>query len=341
MRVARYYSNHDVRLEEQAQPVPGSGELLVRMEACGICASDAMEWYLRPRAPLVPGHEPVGVVVEVGEGVQAFAPGDRVFVHHHVPCMVCHDCRRGHYSLCPQFRQTRLDPGGLAEYFRVPAENVKADVLCLPEMLSFEAATFIEPVACCVAGLRRVGIQPGDTLAIVGAGVTGLIHLQLARLWGAVRVIVLDLVDYRLERAHELGADLVLNPVQGNAVEALHAANAGRGADAVLVCSSSLQAIELGLQLVGSGGTLELFAPTAPDVPLKLSPHTLFFNEITLTTSYSASPHDTRLALRYLIAKQIDVGRLITHRFSLAEVGEAIRLTAQANASLKVIVTRE
>src|ERR1700730_14203585 len=207
MRVVEYHTNDDVRIVELPVPEIGPGELLVKVGACGLCASDVMQWYMRPRAPLYPGHEPVGTVAKTGVGVEQFAVGQRVFLHHHVPCMVCHFCRRGSFSQCPTFRATRLYPGGLAEYIRVPALNVQLDVLLLPDELSFEAATLIEPLACCVRGINRAAIQPGDSVLILGAGSNGQMLAQLARQRGALRVIVVDPVAYRRQRALASGVD--------------------------------------------------------------------------------------------------------------------------------------
>src|SRR5579884_977424 len=205
MLAVEYHSNEDVRVVELPVPEIGPGELLVRLRACGLCASDVMEWYMRPRAPLYPGHEPVGVVAAVGEGIsqRQFSVGQRVFFHHHVPCMVCHFCRRGSFSQCATFRATRLYPGGLAEYIRVPAQNVQLDVLPLPDDLSFEAATLIEPLACCIRGINRTGIQPGDSVLVLGAGSNGLLLAQLAQQRGAARVIIVDSIPYRLQRARD------------------------------------------------------------------------------------------------------------------------------------------
>jgi L-iditol 2-dehydrogenase len=173
VKAIQYYSNDDVRVVELPRPSAGLGELLVRVAACGVCASDVMEWYMRPRAPLFIGHEPVGTVAEVGAGVAGFTPGDRVFVHHHVPCLECRHCRRGHQTLCATFKRTRLDPAGMAEYIRVPAEQVALDVLKLPDSMSFADATLIEPVGCCVRALDRAEIAPGDSVMIVAAGARG------------------------------------------------------------------------------------------------------------------------------------------------------------------------
>ena len=212
MLAVEYHSNDDVRIVDLPIPEIGPGELLVQLQACGLCASDVMEWYMKPRAPIYPGHEPVGIIAAVGEGVQQFSIGQRVFIHHHVPCMVCHFCQRGSFSQCPTFRATRLHPGGLAEYIRVPALNVQLDVLPLPDELSFEAATLIEPLACCVRGINRSDIQPGDSVLVLGAGSNGLMLAQLAQQHGAIRVIIVDPIAYRRQRALDAGIDYVLDP---------------------------------------------------------------------------------------------------------------------------------
>src|SRR5690349_6158802 len=215
MLAVEYHSNEDVRVVQMPVPQIGPGELLVQMQACGICASDVMEWYMRPRAPLYPGHEPAGTVAEVGAGVSQFSRGQRVFIHHHAPCMVCHFCQRGSFSQCPTWRATRLYPGGLAEYIRVPAHNVQLDVLALPDDLSFEAATLIEPLACCIRGCERAEIRPGDTVCILGAGSNGLLLAQLARQRGALRIIIVDPIAYRRQQALTTGADIAIDPAVG------------------------------------------------------------------------------------------------------------------------------
>jgi L-iditol 2-dehydrogenase len=337
MKVARYYSRDDVRLEEVPVPEIGPGEILVRVEACGLCGSDLMEWYVKEKAPAVLGHEPAGVVAEVGQGVTAFQVGDRVFAHHHVPCFTCHHCLRGNYTLCETFKGTHLDPGGFAEYVRVPALNVERDVLHIPADMSFDDATLIEPVATCIRGIERAAIQAGDTVLVIGAGVTGLIHLQLARLYGAGKVVITDFADFRLDMARQLGADLAVSARQ-DVQATLHEVNEGRGADTVIVTAGSVQAMEQGMALAGGGATVLFFAPSAPGVDLPVSPYRLLFSEITIAASYSCSPRETRQALTFIQSGSIQVKALITHRFDLAGVGEAIRLAAQAGESLKVLI---
>ncbi len=339
MRVVEYHANDDVRLVDMPVPEIGPGELLVQLRACGICASDVMEWYMQPRAPLYPGHEPVGVVAAVGDGVSQFAVGERVFFHHHVPCMVCHFCQRGSFSQCVTFRTTRLYPGGLAEYVRVPAPNVERDVLLLPEDISFEAATLIEPLACCLRGIERAAIQVGDCVCVLGAGSNGLMLAQLAKLRGAGRVIILDLIPYRLQRALDAGIDVALDVASQSLLEQIYAVNHGRKPDIVIVTPSKISVIEQGIELVGPGGTLLLFAPPAPEKFLSLSPNHFFFQEITLRTSYSAGPYETRQALELLRCGRIRAETIITHRFSLHDAAQAFKMVANPGNALKVVIS--
>jgi L-iditol 2-dehydrogenase len=341
MRVVEYHANNDVRLVDLPVPEIGPGELLVQLRACGICASDVMEWYMQPRAPLYPGHEPVGVVAAVGDGVGQFAVGQHVFFHHHVPCMVCHFCQRGSFSQCVMFRTTRLYPGGLAEYVRVPAPNVERDVLLLPEEIYFEAATLIEPLACCLRGIDRAGIQTGDCVCVLGAGSNGVMLAQLAQQRGAARVIVVDLIPYRLQRALDAGIDVALDPTSQPLLEQIYAINHGRKPDVVIVTPSKISVIEQGIELVGPGGTLLLFAPPAPEKFLSLSPNRFFFQEITLRTSYSAGPYETRQALELLRCGRIRAETIITHRFGLHDAAEAFKMVANPGNALKVVIVPE
>ena len=341
MLAVEYHSNEDIRIVELPMPEIGPGELLVQLCACGLCASDVMEWYMKPRAPLYPGHEPVGIVAAVGEGVEQFTVGQRVFLHHHVPCMVCHYCRRGSFSQCATFRGTRLDPGGLAEYIRVPALNVQLDVLPLPDELSFEAATLIEPLACCIRGINRAAIQAGDSVLVLGAGSNGLMLAQLAQQRGAGRLIVADPIAYRRQRALDIGIDYTIDPQAEILVEQVYAVNDGRKPDIVLVTPSSISAMAQGIALVGPGGTVLLFAPPPPAEVLPVAPNHLFFQEITLRTSYSAGPYETRLALELLRNGRIRPETIITHRFSLQDAAQAFRLVAKPGDALKVVVIIE
>jgi len=339
MKVAMYYSLDDIRIEDVPKPEISPDEVLVEIKACGVCGSDLMEWYLRSRAPLVLGHEPAGIIAEAGKNVKGFKVGDRVFAHHHVADLECYYCQKGDYTLCPQFAKTHLEPGGFAQYFKVPAPNLQIDTLKLPDNLSYEEATLIEPVGCCIRAQNKAGIRKGDSVAIVGAGPSGIIHTMLAKISGAEHVLVTDIVDYRLKAAERLGADVAINPQRENFAEGVRKATDGRGADIVIATAPNAKAVEDSIQIVRKGGKLLLFAPTQPDQYARLSPHRLFFSEITVVPSYSVSHVETRTALQLISSGRIKAKELITHRFPLDRTADAFQTAAKNKECLKVVVT--
>jgi len=338
VRVAMWYNNQDVRLEEMPTPQIGAGELLVRVEASGICGSDVMEWYRLDRAPLVLGHEIGGQIAAVGDGVERYKEGDRISAAHHVPCNTCHYCLSGHHTACDTLRRTNFDPGGFAEYLRLPAINVDRGVFLLPDEVSFEEAAFIEPLACVLRGQRLAHMQPGCCVLVIGSGIAGLLHVQLARALGASRVVATDITDYRLEAAQQFGADAVFH-AEENLPARLRQVNDGHLADLVIVCTGATSAINQALQSVERGGTVLFFAPTNPGVTIPISVNDFFFrNDITLTTSYAGSPADYSTALELIRARRVQVREMITHRLSLAETGLGFQLVAEAKNSIKVII---
>ena len=242
MRVAVYYSNKDVRVEERPVPKISDGEILVKVWASGICGSDVMEWYRIKKAPRVLGHEIAGEIVGVGKHVQKFKKGDRVFVSHHVPCNTCHYCMNGHYSVCDTLRLTNFDPGGFAEYIRVPEINVERGMFLLPDSLSYEEGAFIEPLACVVRGQKKVNAQPGASVLVIGSGLSGLIHIQLACAAGAGRVIATDINDYRMAAAKRYGADDVIH-AEEDVPERTKDLLGGHIADVVIICTAAESAI--------------------------------------------------------------------------------------------------
>jgi L-iditol 2-dehydrogenase len=338
MRVAMYYSNQDIRLEEMSIPQIGPGELLMRVEASGICGSDLLEWYRRDKAPLVLGHEVAGEIGAVGEGVGRYRVGDRICAAHHVPCNTCHYCLKGHHTVCDTLRRTNFYPGGFAEYARLPSINVDRGVFPLPDEMSFEQATFIEPLACVVRGQRLAGIQPGCSVLVIGSGIAGLLHTQLARALGATRIVSTDIVEYRLEAARHFGADAAIHAKE-DVPAFLRQVNNNRLADLVIVCTGAAAAMTQALQSVERGGTVLFFAPTDQGITIPMSLNDLFFrNEITLTSSYAGSPADYATALQLIHTGRIHVEEMITHRLGLAETYLGFQLVARAQNSIKVII---
>jgi L-iditol 2-dehydrogenase len=337
MRVAVYYNNKDVRVEEMPRPKIGPGELLMKVIASGICGSDVLEWYRVPRAPRVLGHEATGEIVEVGEGVSRYKVGDRVFVSHHVPCNKCHYCLRGHHTACETLHKTNYDPGGFAEYIRVPSINVERGVYILPEGLPFEDGTLIEPLGCVVRGQRLADVQKGDCVLVMGSGVSGLLHIQLARLLGAERIIATDVNEYRLNAARKFGADHALH-AKDNVQEELRKLNEGRLADKVIVCTGAASASTQALQYVDRGGTVLYFAVPGPGFDIPLPAAEFWRNEVTIMTSYGAAPRDLEESLKLISEGQINVHDMITHKLSLSEIGLGFRLVEEAKESLKVVI---
>jgi len=333
-----YYNNQDIRLEEMPMPKIGYGELLVRVEACGICGSDVMEWYRVKRAPLVLGHEIAGEIVKVGEGVERYKNGQRITASHHVPCNTCHYCLTGHHTVCETLRRTNFDPGGFAEYVRLPAINVDRGVYPLPDSVSFEEGTFTEPLACVLRGQRIAQMQPGLSVLVIGSGITGLLHIQLARAMGAGKIVATDVNEYRLKAALKFGADSTFYASEEIA-RRMREVNDGMLADRVIVCTSASSAIIQALKSVERGGTVLFFAPTEQGITVPLSLNELFWrNEVTLTSSYAGSPSDHVAALQLIRSRTIHVKEMITHKLGLADTGLGFQLVANPKDSIKVII---
>ncbi|MDH3628417.1 MAG: alcohol dehydrogenase catalytic domain-containing protein [Acidobacteriota bacterium] len=339
MKVAVYHRNDDIRLEERERPSISNGELLVRVEASGICGSDVMEWYRQPQAPLVLGHEISGIVESVGEGVTDFAVGDRVCTTHHVPCGNCRDCRRGSQHVCETLHRTRFDPGGFSEFVRLPEINVRLGTFKLPNDVSFVQASFVEPLACVIRGQRlaSVGVDSDDSVLVLGSGISGILHLQWAGSRGIKRLFAADVHPYRMEMATRFSAQRVFD-ARDPIVDAVRDANNGRLVDRVVICTGADAAFAQALRLVAPGGSILVFATPAPGRNADLPLNDLWKRGISLVFSYAGPPTEMRQALDAIATREIDVDGMVSHRLSLAETGQGFQLTANAGESLKVIV---
>lgn len=334
MKVAVYYNNGDIRIEERSIPTLNQGEILVKMEACGICGTDTMEWYRIKKAPRVLGHEMAGQIVDVGNGVEGFKKGDRVFVSHHVPCYECHYCLAGNHTACEQLHTGNYDPGGFSEFIRVPVENVKYGTLLLPPEVTYYDATMIEPLACAIRGQKLAGLKNTHTVLIIGSGISGLFHIQLAKLKGS-KVIATDISEYRLQKATEFGADYVFD-ANSYSIDELKDVNDGRLADIVIVCAGAEKAISDALSSVDRNGTILFFAISTKDVVL---PSVRFWrDEMTIKFSYGAAPEDLNDAMELISSGKINVREMITHNVPLSEIERGFKLAMSGKDSLKVLV---
>ena len=337
MRVAMYYNNKDVRIEEMPTPHIGSDELLVKVWASGVCGSDVLEWYRLPKAPLVLGHEIAGEIAEVGSDIREWKKGDRVFVSHHVPCNMCRYCLAGHHSVCDTLSATNFDPGGFTEYVRVPAINVRNGVYRLPDSMSYDEGVFIEPLACVVRGQEHTGWMPGRRVLVIGSGIAGLLHIQLAQAAGAARVIAVDINASRLDAAKKLGADVALTPGD-DFIDRLKDCNDGRLAELVIVSTGAVSAVGQAFHAVDRGGTILFFAPSDPGARVEMPFNELWRKEVTMTTSYAGSPRDITVAMELISSGKLNVIDMITHRLPLEKTGEGFSLVAEAGDSMKVVI---
>jgi len=332
-----YYNNNDVRLEEKPTPVIMHDELLFKVIACGICGSDILEWYRIKKAPLVLGHEATGVIEEVGNKVGKYKTGERVFITHHVPCNTCRHCLKGSHTACETLHSTNFYPGGFSEFVRVPSINIDRGIYPLPDDMSFEDGTFIEPLACVARGQRLMGIKPGDTVLVMGSGISGLLHMQLARSLGAANIIATDINHYRMNAARRFGADTVIDAKE-DVPTRIKEANDGRLADKVIVCAGVLPVAIQALQCVENGGSVLFFAVPKPGEDVPVNMNQMWRNEVTLMTSYGAAPNDLMTSLDLIRAGSVQVNNMITHRLPLAETQKGFQLVAAAEESLKVII---
>src|SRR5262245_17904003 len=324
------------RFEVKTAPVPGPiepGEILLRTAACGICSGDRMPWYLAKKVGTVLGQEVFGWAAEVGAGVSHIRPGDLVFAHHHAPCLKCDACRRGWPVQCATWRASRLDPGGMAEWIRVPAVNAANDCFAVND-LSVEQAVFIEPLACSVKAVRLAlaGTGEGATGAVVGCGVMGLLNLAVAQALGAGRLTAVEPDATRRQLAVHFGADETYSDrdIASGAVEPVDFVIVGPGLSAV---------IQQALTYVRPGGTVVLFTPTPSGAETGLDLGDLYFREVRLVPSYSCGPDDTRMAYNLLRESRVRPDTLVTHRFPLEDVQAAYDTARRGGEVLKVLVT--
>jgi L-iditol 2-dehydrogenase len=333
MKVAKWYNNQDIRIEEVPTPAPGPNEMLVKVISCGICGSDIVEWYRLPRAPLVPGHEIGAEVVEVGQAVKKFIPGDRVFIAPKVPCMQCDYCKNGHYPACTNIKE-RL-PGGFAEYVLVPNKLIANGVYRLPDSISYDQSTFIEPLACVVRARRLAGVQPRQTVMVFGCGMSGLLHIQLAKAEDC-RVIAIDLNVRRLELAAGFNADITIDAAEDVAGRLLEVND--RKADVVILCTSAMSAVDQAWKCVDKGGVIVFFAVPGPDKQITVPLNDFWTQEIKILTSYYCGPPDIDDAIDLINSETIRVDDMITHRLPLKDIIRGFQLVLDGKESIKVII---
>ncbi len=333
MKVSMWYNNRDIRIEEMPTPKPGPREMLVKVMSCGICGSDVVQWYRLPRAPLVQGHELGAEVVEVGNALTKYKPNDRVFIAPKVPCLKCYYCKNGHYPQCTEVKE-RL-PGAFAQYVLVPERIVENGTLLLPDNVTYDQSTFVEPLACVVRAQRLANLKEGQNVIVLGCGMSGLLHVKLAHTQNA-RPIASDINPNRLAFAQEAGAAMTIDAAE-NVPECL-VAETGRLADVVILCTSAIPAVEHAWKCVDKGGTVVFFAVPGPEKIVTVPINDFWRKEITILTSYYSGPPDWAEALQLIASAGIAVDDMITHTLPLSETAKGFGFVLDGEKSMKVII---
>lgn len=337
MNVAMYYKNDDVRIQEQPIPEISDDELLIKVMASGICGSDVMEWYRIKKAPLVLGHEMAGEVVKKGKNVEDFEIGDNIFATHHVPCNNCRFCLNNQHTLCDTLHKTKFYPGGFAEYLRLPAINVDRGTFILPDNMSYDEATFIEPLACVVRGFRVAEIKPVQTVTVLGSGMAGLLNVKLANTIGASKIFSTDINEYRLGMAKKMGADHIINANEDIQSE-IKKHNNGSLVDVVILSTGATAAAKQAFEIVKPGGTILLFAPTNPGETISLNLFDLWNKQVKIVSTYAGAGKDIIDAIDMISSKRLIVTDMITHKLPLTDAQKGFILAAGAEESIKVIL---
>lgn len=331
-----------ISINETENPVLSSGDILVQMNACGICGSDLEKVfgeYGQPSMRL--GHEPAGIIIDVGSDVSTFKKGDRVFTHHHVPCYSCHLCNHGNETMCPKYYETNLSPCGLSEEYVVPQWNVEhGGVLKIPDSMSFEEAAMIEPLACCVRAWTKYSYHEGDSVAIFGVGPTGMMHVMLAQSKKFSKIFCFDVNEFRLNFAKKFNITDSINSLDEKRKEKILEHTGGLGVDVAIVATSNLKALEDAIDMVRKGGSVMMFGVPSKDSKLNLDMNKIYSKEITLVTSYAASDNDTKEALRLIESSKIDVKQLVTHTYTISDSQKAFDHARSGDNAMKIIITK-
>jgi L-iditol 2-dehydrogenase len=342
MNAAIVKSNSNIEIKNIEKPPVGPGDILVKMRACGICGSDVEKVFGKYGQPSMRlGHEPAGIITQVGSEISNFSVGDRVFTHHHVACYSddCHECSHGNETMCKRYYESNLEPCGLADEYVVPEWNVKhGGVLKIPDIMSFEEAAMIEPLACCARAWNKFSRKKNDSVAILGVGPTGIMHALLAKHYGCGKIFCLDLNEFRLDFAKKIETTTI-HPGNTNALEQIKSETANQGVDVVIVATSSLNALKDAFGFVRKGGTIVMFGVPSKGANVELDMSEIYSKGITIVNSYAASDNDTRYAETLISNREINVSQLITHKYNLEECQQAFVHAKSGDNAMKIIIS--
>ena len=351
MKAAVVKGNSSIEIKNIEKQSLGPGDILVQMHACGICGSDVEKVFGKYGQPSMRlGHEPAGIITQVGSEVSRFHVGDRVFTHHHVACHSddCHECSHDNETMCKKYSESNLEPCGLADEYIVPEWNVKhGGVLSIGNDMPFEEAAMIEPLACCIRAWSGVNRKKNDSVAILGVGPTGIMHAMLAKYHGFGKIFCLDLNEFRLNFVKKIEMNrqegnfnpITINSGNTNALEQIKSETANQGVDVAIVATSSLNALKDAVSFVRKGGTIVMFGVPSKGANIELDMSEIYSKSITIVNSYAAGDDDIRWAHQLIKLGRINVSQLITHKYSLEECQQAFIHAKSGDNAMKIIIS--
>ncbi|MBI0094099.1 MULTISPECIES: zinc-dependent dehydrogenase [Gilliamella] len=343
MKASVCYKQNDLRTEDLPIPEISDNEVLIKMLACGLCGTDIQK--IRGDSvnkPTVLGHEVVGEIVKKGKNVSKFEIGDRVITAIHVPCFTCHYCNKGHYTICEQFRTNNIDPGGFAEFIRIPKLHLNHLTHKVSNNVTDEEATLIEPIACCLHGLKQADIRPNDSILIMGAGTIGILHAQLAKIKGANKVIVSDMSEFKLQKALNVGCDYAINIKEKNIIDEVNKITDGQGVDVIVIAAGVSSLVADAVNMVRRAGKIIVFSGFDKNKLVTLDVSRFFKDEISIIGTYSVTPYEFPEALDLLEKRKLNTKEMITHVYPLNKLSEAIDISTNPEQPvLKVIIKAE
>lgn len=343
MKASVCYKQNDLKTEDLPIPEISDNEVLIKMLACGLCGTDIQK--IRGdtvNKPTVLGHEVVGEIVKKGKNVSKFEIGDRVITAIHVPCFTCHYCNKGHYTICEQFRTNNIDPGGFAEFIRIPELHLNHLTHKVSNNVTDEEATLIEPIACCLHGLKQADIRPNDSVLIMGAGTIGILHAQLAKIKGANKVIVSDMSEFKLQKALKVGCDYAINIKEKNIIDEVNKITDGQGVDVIVIAAGVSSLVADAVNMVRRAGKIIVFSGFDKNKLVTLDVSRFFKDEISIIGTYSVTPYEFPEALDLLEKRKLNTKEMITHVYPLNKLSEAIDISTNPEQPvLKVIIKAE